>query len=580
MDLYRLFLRGLPCPIWAIDNNSKLVFLNHKYEEKFKIKSESVIGKTINDVLSVEESEIYNRQITKCLEIEDSYIEHYPKNERVISYYTTPIKNEEGTIVAVAGIIIDKTNEREVEQQKNILRTIIDSLPEAIFYKDRDSRFIGYNKNFGDFYKKRGISDIVGKTDLDIYSDRPGAIKFIEQDQEIIRTKEPKKFEYTRINYEGYERIEENIKVPVIDNEGNCWGIVGMSRDITERKKLEEKLRYVSEIDMLTGLYNRYSFEEKIKNLNLKQYHPLGIIMGDMNGLKVVNDTFGHLEGDKLLKDISRVLKKVCSEKGYVFRWGGDEFVILIPNCDESGCEGIVKQITNECKNTEYEFIQLSIALGATVRNAVDEDIYSCLKVVEDKLYRQKLIDKKSIKKSILKSIQESLEEKGIETNEHIERIVKHSLNIGKKLKFTQNELDELSLLARLHDIGEVGISEDILLKSGKLTQEEFDIVKTHSEKGYRILNESSELGNVAKSVLTHHESWDGNGYPFGLKEDEIPIMARIISVVDAYEAMINSKVYKKAINKEQALEELRRCANKQFDPKIVDIFIEYILGE
>lgn len=573
-------MRGLPCPIWAIDNNSKLVFLNQKYEEKFKIKSESVIGKTINDVLSTEESEIYNRQITRCLEIEDSYIEHYPKNERVISYYTTPIKNEEGTIVAVAGIIIDKTNEREVEQQKDILRTIIDSLPEAIFYKDRDSRFIGYNKNFGDFYKKRGISDIVGKTDLDIYSDRSGALKFIEQDQEIIRTKESKKFEYTRINYEGYERIEENIKVPVIDNEGNCWGIVGMSRDITERKKLEEKLRYVSEIDMLTGLYNRYSFEEKIKNLNLKQYHPLGIIMGDMNGLKVVNDTFGHLEGDKLLKDISRVLKKVCSEKGYVFRWGGDEFVILIPNCDESGCEGIVKQITDECKNTEYEFIQLSIALGATVRNAVDEDIYSCLKVVEDKLYRQKLIDKKSIKRSILKSIQESLEEKGIETNEHIERIVKHSLNIGKKLKFTQTELDELSLVARLHDIGEVGISEDILLKSGKLTQEEFDIVKTHTEKGYRILNESSELGNVAKSVLTHHERWDGNGYPFGLKEDEIPIMARIISVVDAYEAMINSKVYKKAINKEQAVDELRRCANKQFDPKIVDIFIEYILGE
>lgn len=195
---------------------------------------------------------------------------------------------------------INDRKEREIyiENQKNILRTIIDAVPESIFYKDTESRFIGYNKKFREFYNKKGVTDIIGKSDIEIYDDKETAVKFIELDKKIISTKKAKYYEDKVKDENGEERIEENIKIPVINDDGEVWGVVGLSRDITERKNMEEKLRYLSQTDILTGTYNRYSFEEKIKELNYEKYLPLGIIMGDVNGLKLVNDTLGHLEGD------------------------------------------------------------------------------------------------------------------------------------------------------------------------------------------------------------------------------------------------------------------------------------------
>jgi len=245
---------------------------------------------------------------------------------------------------------------------------------------------------------------------LEIYSNKIEAAKFIEQDKKIMKTKEANYFEHRIKNENEKEVIEENIKIPIVDEDGNAWGVVGLSRDITERKIMEERLRYLSEIDILTSLYNRYSFEEKIKELNYEKYLPLGIIMGDVNGLKLINDTFGHLEGDNLLKIIAQILKEVCHPEGYAFRWGGDEFIILIPNCGEAQCEQTIKDITNRCEQVEYKFMQLSIALGEGIKYSLEEDIYECITKVEEKVYRQKLLEKKSIKSSIMESLKKSLE--------------------------------------------------------------------------------------------------------------------------------------------------------------------------
>jgi len=174
-------------------------------------------------------------------------------------------------------------------------------------------------------------------------------------------------------------------------------------------------------------------------------------------------------------------------------------------------------------------------------------------------------------------SLKKSLEEKNMETNEHTERVAKYAVTIGKKMKLRISELDELNLAAKLHDIGKIAINEDILLKTEELTKDEFEIMKTHAEKGYRIINASSELGSVARCVLTHHEKWDGSGYPLGLKGAEIPLMARIINVVDSYDVMTNDRIYKNAIGVEDAIRELEQCSGTQFDPEIVKYFIDYI---
>lgn len=569
----------MPWPVWMVETNSRILFLNKTYQQKYKMNLQDVWGKKYEEVFNAETAKIYRHQLLECLKELKPCVFEGALQGSFVECHMFPIIDEIGEVIAVAGIIIDinerKAKEIEIQHQKDILRTIIDAVPEAIFYKDRESRFIGYNKKFGDFYASRGVKQILGKTDLEIYPDDKMANMFIQQDQEIMNNQETKYFEYNTYDRKGQKRIEENIKIPVIDEKGEAWGIVGLSRDITERKQLERRLRYLSEIDILTGLYNRYSFEEKIKELSGQDHMPLGIIMGDINGLKLVNDTLGHLEGDKLIKDMAQVLKEQCHGEGYIFRWGGDEFIILLPQYNEIQCESVIRKIREGCRKYQYPFISLHIALGQTVKTDLNENIYECIKKVEEKVYRQKLLEKKSIKSSILESLTQSLEEKNLETKHHTERVVNYALAMGKRLNLKMDELDELTLVAKLHDIGKICINEQILMKKGSLTSEEFEVMKTHTEKGYRIIQASSELINVAKSVLTHHERWDGKGYPLGLAKKEIPLMARIINVIDSYDVMTHNRIYQKAISREKAIEELVNCAGTQFDPFIVKVFIE-----
>ncbi|SCJ47335.1 Cyclic di-GMP phosphodiesterase response regulator RpfG [uncultured Clostridium sp.] len=583
MNIFKSFLEALPYPVWIEDINTKILFLNKAYENLYNIKLTDTLGKTNKEVFPKEVSSLYNDQIRKCISEKKTLTFNGNVGNTFVECIMFPILNSNNEIYSIAGIILtinDKVKRQvELKKQKDILKTIIDSLPEAIFYKDKDCKFIGYNKNFSDFYANLGVYDLIGKSDLEIYPNKETAKKFMEQDKEIIRSKKAKSSQYSISYKDGDVRFEENLKVPVINEDGEVWGIVGLSRDITERKKLENKLRYLSYTDSLTGLYNRSSFEEKLNQYNQEKYLPLGIIMGDVNGLKLVNDTLGHLEGDKLIKSISNVLTEVCSNMGSVFRWGGDEFMILLPNCNEQLCENIMKEILDKCQHSDYEFIQLSIALGESVKNSISQNIYECIKEVEEKVYRRKLLDKKSIRSSITDSLIKSLQEKNTETEEHTERVTAYAYSMGLNLNFKASELDELFLVAKLHDIGKIGINEEILLKPGKLTNDEFIIMKTHSEKGYRILHAMGELENVAKCVLCHHEKWDGTGYPLGLKEDEIPLISRIISIVDAYDVMTSNRPYKKPMTKESAIAELMRCSGTQFDPFLVNIFINSVLN-
>ncbi len=580
----KVFLDCLPWPIWIVDTEKKIQFLNRRYEDLFDINFSEIQGKTNQEAFGAEKAAIYERQIDECINKQELLILKGEIKDNHVECYCFPIKNEEDELLAIAGIIADvneqKSHELEIQKQKNILRTIIDSLPYSIFYKDTDSKYIGYNKTFEEFYNRRGISNIIGHSDLEIYHDRDIANSFITQDREVMIKKEQIQYEYSYKNETGDKVFEENIKIPVLNEEGHCFGVVGISHDITKRKTIEAKLRYLSEIDMLTGLYNRYSFEEKIKELNSAEHLPLGIIMGDVNGLKLVNDTLGHLEGDELLKAIAKILREACEEKGLAFRWGGDEFMMLIPNCTEAHCEEIMAEIEQKCIKADSKLIQLSISLGEVVKFHRDEDIYQCIKRVEEKVYRHKLLQKKSIKSTLMNSLVKTLEEKNMETELHTERVVELSYELGKILDFKVDKLDELVIAARLHDIGKIGVNEKILLKPDKLTDEEFEEIKQHPEIGYRIINSSSELGNIAKCVLTHHERWDGKGYPLGLKGLEIPLMARIICIADAYDVMTHDRPYRKSMSNEDAILELKRCAGTQFDPYLVEKFITYLKNQ
>lgn len=361
-----------------------------------------------------------------------------------------------------------------------------------------------------------------------------------------------------------------------IDIDGQAC-LLSIITDITERKRDEEKIRYLSFHDKLTGLYNRAFFEEALKRIDKERQLPISVIMGDVNGLKLVNDALGHLEGDALLKAVTAILKSSCREEDIIARWGGDEFIILLPACSYQDALRILERIKENCKLGYIFPIETSISLGLATKQYIDQDIEYIIKEAEDKMYRHKLLEDKSTRSSFITSLQKALWTRDNETEEHCQRMQEMALKIGKSVGLPDSELDNLKLLATLHDIGKIAIPNSILGKEEKLTSEEWETVKKHAEIGYRIALSSPDMAPIAEAILHHHERWDGQGYPLGLKGEKIPFISRIIAIADTCDVMFNGRSYQKGVGIEEIKAELLRCAGSQFDPGLIKTALEML---
>lgn len=340
-----------------------------------------------------------------------------------------------------------------------------------------------------------------------------------------------------------------------------------------------EDIFNLSYSDKLTGLRNRIYIENKFRELVQEESVDYSIIMGDVNGLKLVNDTFGHKEGDRLIYAIGTIIQSMCSKDDIIARWGGDEFIILIINKNYPYLASLIQDIKNECKRiTDFGF-KVSIALGSAEKNE-GINLEEVMNLAEERMYRSKLTEAKSSRNGMVMSLERTLYEKHSETEEHTQRIKELSVKLGKKINLPEDKLSELELLSSLHDIGKIGIPDHILMKPGKLTDEEWKIMKRHTEIGYRIAKATPELSHVANEILSHHEKYDGTGYPQGLKGEEIPILSRVINVVDSFDVMTHKRVYKDAASIDYAVKELKRCSGTQFDPVIVNEFIDLLMED
>jgi HD-GYP domain-containing protein (c-di-GMP phosphodiesterase class II) len=219
----------------------------------------------------------------------------------------------------------------------------------------------------------------------------------------------------------------------------------------------------------------------------------------------------------------------------------------------------------------------MSLSLGCSAKKSQKDKIQNVFRMAEEYMYHQKLLDGKSYRNTIINTLLATLYEKSTETEEHAKRLKSFCHSMGRNLGLSSKDMDDLSLLAILHDIGKVAINQNILQKPSSLTPEEWDEMKRHPEIGYRIAQTTPELAVVADFILSHHERWDGKGYPRGIKGVEIPLVCRILAVADSYDAMTNDRIYRKAMSHEKAVEELKSNAGTQFDPSVVDLFIDII---
>lgn len=381
---------------------------------------------------------------------------------------------------------------------------------------------------------------------------------------------------------DGDVYLLEDSASPIRNAQDEMMGVVLVFRDATQKQKQKNLIEYLSFHDVLTELYNRRFFEEEMKRLDTPRNFPLSIIMGDLNGLKLVNDAFGHYEGDKLLKQTADLFREYLRAEDIAARWGGDEFAILMPQTTSDNAEKIVQRITKAAKETNRDKGILSIAFGWATKTKDTEDLEEVFKTAEEYMYKNKISENQGVRGLTIKTIINTLFEKSPREEQHSQRVKELSIKIAKGLNFSQHAVEEISTMALLHDIGKITISTKILEKPGKLTATEFNEIKKHPATGYRMLSTTNEFSGIAEGILSHHERWDGEGYPNGIKGEEIPIESRIIAIADAYDAMTSSRPYReKGLSLEKARQELIDGAGKQFDPVIIQLIIkENLIGE
>ncbi len=343
-----------------------------------------------------------------------------------------------------------------------------------------------------------------------------------------------------------------------------------------ELEKTNAELEFLSYHDKLTGLYNRMYFEEMLKSLDKEENLPISIIFGDVNGLKLTNDIFGHTVGDALLIKIAEIMNNVFRKNDIIARIGGDEFVILLKKTTKDEATYFMEQVKNDFSNEIIVALKGSISMGCATKKLHKHNIIEIFKTAEDDMYHEKTVNRKAINSGLIESIIATLHERSYWEKEHSYSVSMLCRGIGQMMNLSQANIKRLEDAGFLHDIGKVTFNDAILNQDRVLFEDEEELIQKHTVIGYRLLNMFDETLDLAAPVFAHHERWDGLGYPKGLKGEEIPLLARIIAVAEAYDIMINPT---SGIEKtpSQAIKEMKKLSGIKFDPKVVNALIQYI---
>ena len=625
-EKYRNLFENMPGAYYRTDREGNLIMINPEGAKLFGYNSlEDILGENIAQHLyfAPEGRKRYLKELEKNKgNLKDFELTLKKKDGTllIISDASHFYYNKEGNIAGVEGIFVDITERKRNEQLQQVLYNIsqaanspisLKQLYKAIhkelgtiidttnFYialvnEKEDKIYFPYHQDEMDdnfpilnFSTSNALTAYVIKTGKPLLNDNSQYEEMVAQGiltamgtitDESIWLGVPLKIEGKTIG----AMVVQSYTNPNLYSESDIKLMEFVSSQVAtaiERKSSEEKIKHLSFHDVLTGLYNRAYFEEELERYNFPRYYPLSIVMLDVNGLKVINDTFGHREGDRLLQHLSQTLTSVSRQGDILARIGGDEFAILLPSTTSEEAHNFCERIKKVCQQDKIEpiYLRLNISLGHTTQEGEYKDINSLLKAADRNMYQDKLFNSKSREKHFLEAFRIVLAERDPHTSDHAQRLQELALSLGKRVGLSEYQLGKLKLLALLHDMGKIGIPDSILFKTYILTPSEWKKMREHSRIGYRMARNIPDFAPIAQEILYHHEHWDGTGYPEGLKGEKIPFLSRIISIVDTYDVMQSRRPYKGPISKTKALKEIKRCAGTQFDPQLVEIFLKIV---
>lgn len=577
-----------------LNNQDEIISINKSFTKIFKYELNEVVGKSINEVIA-------DRKLTKDafdiskIVLQGGFVSRETTRKRKdgqlvnvkMTAFPIIVSNTQIGIYAVYEDITEqKVIEKALKEQKEWLKVTLSSIGDGVIATDREGK-INFMNNAAAELTGHSVTEAEGSALTDIFNVSWG--KSYDDDSErkdlILMTviNEGKTFKSEEnVQLISKDKKAYNISIsaaPIQIEGGKSIGMVITFQNITDRVLMEEKLIKMSLYDSLTEVYNRTYFHSISNEHDSKKSQNLGLILCDLDGLKIINDTLGHFVGDELLIATTEVLKKACGSNCIVARIGGDEFVVVLKNTSKKEIEELNSKIENEIKtyNKNNNRLHLSISKGIAFSGQTFKSMKDIFKQADNDMYICKLHNRESNRNAIMKTMIKALKETDFVTEGHIERMKKISVAFAANLGLPKKIINSIGLLAEFHDIGKVGVSSELLQKPGMLNEEEKKELKRHSEIGYRIAKHATALEHIAELILKHHEAWDGNGYPIGLKGVRIPIECRIISIVDAYDAMTSNRPYKKTMSKREAIEELKKCGGVQFDPELVDKFIKYL---
>lgn len=371
-------------------------------------------------------------------------------------------------------------------------------------------------------------------------------------------------------------------------------------------KKHIENLSDLANIDGLTGFYNHRFFYDCLSEqigISKKEGNNLSLLFIDIDNFKYYNDLFGHQKGDDILRTISAVINENVRRNTLIARYGGEEFTVLLPNTGEEIAIKVAERLRNSIEKYSFEGqeclpggnLTISVGVSTFPSKAKTED--ELIKGADDACYRAKFLSKNRVEAyySILEELQNDVDEPDREmvasiktlnavinakdkyTYKHVERVVYYCNLLAEKIGLDDKDKKKLVYAAYLHDIGKINISEEILMKTEKLTSDEWEILKNHPQNAVEMVKKINILRDSVPIILQHHERYDGTGYPNRLKGDGIDFLARLLTVIDSFDAMTSVRPYQERKSYTQAINELNRCSGTQFDPEAVRIFISAI---